>query len=80
MTIGMTSSLQGMQRAESQLNQVAQNIAQAPSSSSAGPEGDTVDLSTQAVAMIQAKNSFEANTAAFKVGDQMTQTLLKAIR
>ena len=40
MTIGMTSSLQGMQRAESQLNQAAQNIAQWPSTS-AGPEGDT---------------------------------------
>ena len=76
MTVGMTSSLQGMQRAETQLNQVAQNIAQ---SSSAGPEGDTVDLSAQAVALIQAKNSFEANTTALKVGDQMTQTLLKAV-
>jgi flagellar hook protein FlgE len=78
MTIGMTSSLQGMQRAETQLNQVAQNIAQSPSTS-AGPEGDTVDLSAQAVALIQAKNSFEANTAAFKVSDEMTQTLLKAV-
>ena len=78
MTIGMTSSLQGMQRAEIQLNQVAQNIAQSPSTS-AGPEGDTVDLSAQAVALIQAKNSFEANTAAFKVSDEMTQTLLKAV-
>jgi Flagellar basal body rod FlgEFG protein C-terminal len=81
MTIGMTSSLQGMQRAETQLNQVAQSIAQGPSlSRSAGPEGDTVDLSQEAVAMIQAKNSFEANTAAFKVGDEMTQSLFKAIR
>jgi flagellar basal body rod protein FlgG len=79
MTIGMTSSLQGMQRAETQLNQVAQSIAQAPFSTSAGPEGDTVDLSSEAVAMIQAKNSFEANTAAFKVSDQMTQTLLKVV-
>jgi flagellar hook protein FlgE len=78
MTIGMTSSLQGMQRAETQLNQVAQNIAQSPSTS-AGPEGDTVDLSAQAVALIQAKNSFEANTAAFKVSDEMTQTLLKVV-
>jgi flagellar hook protein FlgE len=77
MTIGMTSSLQGMQRAETQLNQVAQNIAQSPSSST--PQGDTVDLSAQAVALIQAKNSFEANTAAFKVGDEMTQTLLKVV-
>jgi Flagellar basal body rod FlgEFG protein C-terminal len=79
MTIGMTSSLQGMQRAETQLNQVAQSIAQAPFSSSAGPEGDTVSLSSQAVAMIQAKNSFEANTEALKIGDEMTQTLLKVV-
>ena len=80
MTIGMTSSLQGMQRAETQINQVAQNIAQGPSSRSAGPEGDTVDLSAQAVALIEGKNSFEANTSALKVSDQMTQTLLNAIR
>jgi flagellar hook protein FlgE len=79
MTIGMTTSLQGMQRAENQFNQAAQNIAQGPVSTSAGPEGDTVDLSSQAVALIQAKNSFEANTAALKVGDEMTQTLLKSI-
>ncbi len=78
MTIGMTSSLQGMQRAETQLNQVAQSIAQGPSSS-AGPEGDIVDLSAQAVALIQAKNSFEANTVALKVSDEMTQTLFKSI-
>jgi flagellar hook protein FlgE len=38
-----------------------------------------VDLSAQAVALIQAKNSFEANTAALKVSDQMTQTLLNSI-
>ncbi|MGB6941028.1 MAG: flagellar basal body rod C-terminal domain-containing protein [Bryobacteraceae bacterium] len=73
----MTSSLQGMQRAETQLNQVAQNIAQGPFLSPT--QGDTVDLSAQAVALIQASNSFEANTAVFKVGDEMTQTLLKSI-
>jgi len=66
-----------MQRAETQLNQVAQNIAEGPSSSA--PQGDTVSLSTQAVAMIQAKNSFEANTTALKITDEMTQTLLKSI-
>jgi flagellar hook protein FlgE len=77
MTIGVTQSLQGMQRAEAQFNQAAQNIAQGPVSPSA--RGDSVDLSTQAVALIEAKNSFEANTAALKVGDEMTQTLLKTI-
>ena len=73
MTIGMTASLQGMQQAENQLNQVAQTISQA------GPQGDTVDLSAQAVAMIQAKNSFEANTAALKVGEEMMQALFKLV-
>jgi len=77
MTIGMTTSLQGMQNAEAQFNQAAQNIAQ--SASSPTPQGDTVDLSAQAVALIQSKNSFEANTAALKVGDEMTQALLKSI-
>jgi flagellar hook protein FlgE len=78
MTIGMTSSLQGMQQAENQLNQVAQTIAQGPFTS-AGPQGDTVDLSAQAVAMIQAKNNFEANTAALKVGEEMTLALFKLV-
>ena len=78
MNIGMTTSLQGMQRAETQLNQVAQSVAQGPSKS-AGPEGDTVDLSAQAVALIEAKNSFEANIQVLKVDDQMSQTLLNVI-
>lgn len=78
MTIGMIQSVQGMQNAEAQFNQAASNIAQDPVSST--PEGDTVDLSAQAVALIQAKNSFEANTAAFKVGDEMTQALFNAIK
>ena len=81
MTIGMTSSLQGMQRALNQFNQAAENIAQWPSSPSttSAPQGDTVDLSAQAVALIQSKNSFEANTTALKVADEMTQSLLKSI-
>jgi len=75
MNIGMIQSLQGMQQAESQFNQAAQSIALPPPSYPT----DTVDLSAQAVALIQAKNSFEANTAAFKVGDEITQALLSSI-
>jgi len=78
MTIGMTQSVQGMQSAETQFNQVAQNIAREPVSSA--PQGDRVDLSSQAVALIEAKNSFEANTTALKVSDDMTQTLLKSVK
>jgi flagellar basal body rod protein FlgG len=67
----MIQSVQGLQRSEAQFNQVAQKIAQPPS--------DSVDLSAQAVALIESKNSFEANLKALKVSDEMTQTLLKTI-
>lgn len=77
MTIGMIQSLQGMQNAETQFNQAAANIAQWPGSNT--QPVDQVSLSDQAVALIQSKNSFEANVQAFKVGDEMTQTLLKSI-
>ena len=39
-------------------------------------QGDQVDLSTEAVALLQSKNSFEANTKVVKVADQMDRTLL----
>jgi len=71
MTIGMIQSATGMQRAEGKLNQAAQSIAT--------PQMDSVDLSAQAVALIQAKNNFEANLKALQVGDEMTKTLLKSI-
>jgi len=71
MTIGMIQSTTGLERAEGQLNQAAQAIAT--------PQGDSVDLSAQAVALIQAKNNFEANLKALQIGDEMTKTLLKAV-
>jgi flagellar hook protein FlgE len=71
MTIGMIQSATGMQRAEGQLNQAAQAIAT--------PQGDSVDLSAQAVALIQAKNNFDANLKTLQIGDEMTKTLLKAV-
>ena len=77
MTIGMIQSLQGMQNAETQFNKAAANIAQWPGSNAEAV--DQVDLSDQAIALIQSKNSFEANVQTLKVGDEMTQTLLKSI-
>jgi len=77
MTIGTISSLQGIQRAEGQFNEAANNIAQWGLSPT--PQGDSVDLSTQVLALLQANNSFAANIAALKVDDEMTQSLLKSI-
>jgi flagellar hook-associated protein FlgK len=67
----MVQAAQGLQASEAQFDRVAQDIA--------APQGDLVSLSSQAVALIQAKNSFEANLKALEAGDQMTQTLLATL-
>lgn len=67
----MIQAAQGLQTSEAQFDRVAQNIA--------APQGDLVSLSTQAVALLQAKNNFEANLKALEAGDQMTQTLLATL-
>jgi flagellar basal body rod protein FlgG len=77
-TIGMIQAAQGLEASEVQFDRVAQNIAASPFSL-ATPQGDQVSLSTQAVALLQAKNSFEANIKLLQVDDQMTQTLLATL-
>ena len=72
------TSLEGLSRAETQFNAAAQDIARFPVAASDG-QLDTVDLSAAAVAMLQAKNNFDANTKAIKVGDEMYRSLLDAI-
>jgi hypothetical protein len=66
-----------MSRAEAQLNKAASDIARAPVVSPTG--GDIVDLSASMVALLQSRNSFEANTKVFKVADEMQKSLLNAI-
>jgi len=75
--LGFTTALKGLANSEAQFNQAAQQIAKAPVAAAAGQ--DTVDLSTAAVAMLQAKNNFDANTKVIKIGDEMQQYLLNAI-
>jgi flagellar basal body rod protein FlgF len=70
----MSSALEGMSRAETQLNQAASDIARAPVAG-----GDIVDLSASMVALMQSKNSFEANTKVFKAADEMSQALLNIV-
>ena len=72
----LSSALEGMSRAETQLNKVSGDIARAPLASSGG---DVVDLSASMVALMESKNSFEANTKVFHIADQMTKDLLNVI-
>jgi flagellar basal body rod protein FlgG len=67
----LSSALEGMSRAEVQLNKAAVDIARAPV--------DTVDLSAAMVALLESRNSFEANTRVFKVAADMQKSLLHLI-
>lgn len=67
--------LSGLSRAEGSLLQTARRIA----SIGGSPEGDTVDLSAEAVAMIEAKNAYQANLQVLRSSDEMTGMLLNVM-
>ncbi len=69
--IDFSTPLAGINAAESSLNEAAANVAQ---SGFAG--GDTVDLSSEMVALLQARNDVAANVNVVRVEDQMTKSLL----
>lgn len=71
--IDFSTPLSGMERASSEVNRIAAKVA------GMGFSGDTVDLSTEAVNLLQAKNDFEANAGVASNEDQMTRTLLNMI-
>lgn len=81
--IDFSTPLAGMAAAEASVNRTAANIANfggnpgGTSPSAAG--GDSVDLSSDMIALIEARNNFAANVKSAQTEDQMTQTLLKAI-
>jgi flagellar hook protein FlgE len=73
--VGLTSALDGLARSEAQFNQAARNIARATLAAGA----DTVDLSTAAVALLTARNNFEANTQMIKITNELEQTLINTL-
>ena len=76
------SSLQGMQKAETQLQTAAGNIAQlstAPPNAQDPQAPDSLDLSSQMVALLSARDNFMANVGAAKTGDEMQRTLLNIV-
>ncbi len=72
-------SLQGMQQAEEELQVAAATLANVNTESASSGNADTVDLSTDAVAMMQAQASFEASLASLNTADQTQQALLDVL-
>ena len=71
---------QGMSRASADFERAASNVARAsiPVQKTALPQ-DTVDLSTAAVNLLQAKNDYGANTKTFRIMDEMNRNVLDMI-
>ena len=73
--IDFSTPLAGMSAAEQSINKIAANIANAGGS----PAGDSVDLSAEAVALLQAKNDFQANANVVYAEDDVYRSLLKVV-
>ena len=72
--IDFSVPLSGMSAAASTLDRTAARIAQ-----SGFPGGDAVDLSSEVVALIEARNSFAANAKVARTEDQVSQSLLNLL-
>ena len=82
---GISSPLEGLQRAEAQIADSAKRLSRLPSAFTALLEGasvvggepiDVVDLSAESVALLQVRNVADANIAALQAFDQIQQHLL----
>ena len=67
----MSAALGGMQNAQSTLERTAERIAGAST-----PPPDSVDLSSEMVAMLAARNQYQANAQVYHAGDKMQKKLL----
>ena len=63
----------GLNQAQTVLDNTAKRI------SGASGQSDSVGLSTDAVSLIQAKNDFEANINAIKVGDALDKSTISLL-
>ena len=72
--IDFQTSLLGMDRASASLDRAASRIAVISQ-----PSGDTVDLSSEMIALIQARNNFGANIKVAQTMDEVTHSLLKIV-
>jgi flagellar hook-associated protein FlgK len=72
--VGFDNPLEGLARAQASFDNAAAKIAQPP----VDPKNqqDQVSLSDEMVALMEARNSYEANLRSLNAVDQMQKTLL----
>ena len=75
LVIDFSVPLAGMTQATNQVNQTASTLAKSGFSGT----GDTVDLSTEMVTLIQARQDFAVNADTLQTEGQLTKSLLDAV-
>lgn len=77
MSVDVTSvALQGLDRAQQKVEKVARRLAKAADPETASSAGDTVDLATNAVDLIEAVNLYQANLKMVRAEDELTKRTL----
>lgn len=69
--IDFSAPLSGMTQAETSVNQVATQLAK--------PANDSIDLSSEAVSLMTARDSFAIDVKVAQAEDQMSQSALSVI-
>jgi flagellar basal body rod protein FlgG len=73
--IDFQTPLAGLERASASLDRAASRIAAAADPA----QSDSVDLSSEMIAVLEARNSFESNVKVAQTQDEMTRSLLNVL-
>jgi hypothetical protein len=74
----LNAGLEGLRQAEAKLEKVSSRLAQMPVGLTGEPQ-DVVDISAEAVAMLVAKNSFEANLKSLEAAQELAKSTLDIV-
>ena len=74
--IRLDTALQGLDRAEKKLEATAQRLARLPASAESAAPEDSVSLSDEMVALMEARSLFAVNTRVIRTANEMEQDLL----
>jgi flagellar hook-associated protein FlgK len=74
----LSAALQGLESAGNKLDRTAARISR-PDSLSSEPTGDQVDLNTEMVDLLSARNEYEANLKSLETGQEMFQHTLNIL-
>jgi hypothetical protein len=77
MTIALAAALEGIQRAELEVDSTAARLAQPSAADQRG--GDVVDLSAEMVALMQARTNSAASVKLAQTVDQIQGSLLEVL-